>query len=423
VQWSARAEVKEGLVYAVGRDITERRRADAQLREAQRMIEASHEELRVLAQGQTSLRRVATLVARGASPDEVFQAVCREVAELLDAGAARLLRYELDGTATVVAATERPGMSIPAGTRLSLDGDNAAAAVLRTGRTARVDDFERMKGSLAAASREMGLRSAIGAPIVVDGRLWGVMVAAWPEVGRPLDDSEARLTEFTDLVAVAIANAYSRAELMASRARVVAAADESRWRIERDLHDDTQQRLVSLAQSLRNVADMVPPELNGLKEQLSSTVNGLSDTLESLRKITRGIHPAILSQGGLKPALKSLARRSGVQVELEVSSDSRFSDAIERAVYYVVSEALTNAAKHSDAALVRVELRSRDRTVLVAIRDEGVGGADPRKGSGLLGLIDRVEALGGKIEIASPAGGGTSLRVTIPTAGVPPAAA
>jgi signal transduction histidine kinase len=371
--------------------------------------------VRALAEEQTSLRRVATLVARGASPDEVFQAVCNEVAVLLDAGAARLLRYEFDGTATVVAATGRQGMTIPAGARLSLDGESAAGTVLRTGRAARVDDFKRMSGPLAAAAREMELRSAMGAPIVVEGRLWGVMVAAWTELGPASDASEARLTEFTDLVAVAIANAYSRAELVASRARVVAAGDESRRRIERDLHDDTQQRLVSLALSLRSAADTVPPELNGLKGQLSSAVDGLADTLERLLEITRGIHPAILSQGGLKPALKVLARRSAVPVELKVGSDRRFSDVVERGVYYVVSEALTNAAKHAHAPLVRVELHSDDRAVRVAIRDEGVGGADPRKGSGLLGLTDRVEALGGKLEIASPAGGGTSLRVTIPT--------
>jgi signal transduction histidine kinase len=187
-------------------------------------------------------------------------------------------------------------------------------------------------------------------------------------------------------------------------------------RIERDLHDDTQQRLVSLALSVRNTADTVPPELGGLKEQLLSTVNGLVDTLKGLREITRGIHPAILSQNGLKPALKALARRSAVPVELEVSNDRRFPDPVERAVYYVVSEALTNAAKHANAAVVRVALRSSDGALLVAISDEGVGGADHRKGSGLLGLTDRVEALGGKIEIASPVGGGTTVRVSIPVA-------
>jgi signal transduction histidine kinase len=408
-------------MYAVGRDITERRRADEQLREAQRMIEASHQELRLLAEEQTSLRRVATLVAHGASPDDVFQAVCNEVAELFEAGAARLLRYEFDGTGTIVAATGRPGMRMRTGARVSLGGESVSGAVLRTGRAARVDNLDRISGPLPDASRATGLRSAMGAPIIVEGSLWGVMVAAWTELGRASEASEARLTEFTDLVAVAIANASSRAELIASRARVVAAADESRWRIERDLHDDTQQRLVSLALSLQTVAGTVPPELNGLKEQLSSTVTGLADTLERLREITRGIHPAILSQGGLKPALRALARRSAIPVELQVMCDRRLSDAVERAVYYVVSEALTNAAKHAQAPLVRVELQSHDRAVLLAIRDEGVGGADPRKGSGLLGLIDRVEALGGKIEIASPAGGGTALRVMIPTAGVSPA--
>jgi PAS domain S-box-containing protein len=422
LQWSARAEVDGGLIFGVGRDITERRRADAQLREAQRAVEASRDELRVLAQEQTALRRVATLVARGPSPDEVFQAVCDEVAQLLDAAAARVWRYEPDGTATVVASRDMPSVKIPAGARFSLEGENVIGGVLRVGGAARVDDFDGKTGSIAAANRAVGIRSAMGAPIIVEGSLWGVMVVAWTELGRPSDAIEARLTKFTELVDVAIANAHSRAELTASRARVVAAADETRRRIERELHDDTQQRLVSLALELRNAADAVPPEINGLRAQLSRTVDGLASMLENLQEITRGIHPVVLTQGGLNPALKALARRSVVPVELDLTSDRRFTEEIETAVYHVVSEALSNAAKHANASLVWVTVQSDDRAVLVAIRDEGVGGADPRRGSGLIGLTDRVESLGGKIELASPAGGGTSLRVTIPIGMMPPTA-
>jgi signal transduction histidine kinase len=206
----------------------------------------------------------------------------------------------------------------------------------------------------------------------------------------------------------------SHADLTRSRARVVAASDETRRRIERDLHDGTQQRLVSLGLELRSAEAMVPPEQTELRAQLSHTAEGLSGAIEELQEISRGIHPAILSRGGLGPALKTLARRSTIPVELEVDADHRLPEAIEAAAYYVVSEALTNAAKHSGASAVQVHVASHDELVRISIRDDGVGGAAPGQGSGLIGLKDRVEALGGKIEIDSPSGGGTSLRVRIP---------
>jgi signal transduction histidine kinase len=215
------------------------------------------------------------------------------------------------------------------------------------------------------------------------------------------------------LVATAVANADSRANLTASRARIVAAADEARRRIERDLHDGAQQRLVSLALELRQVVASMPPD-DQRRAQLAQTASGLLGVLEDLVQISRGVHPAILTEGGLGPALRMLARRSAVPVELDVRSDRRLPERIEVAAYYLVSEALTNAAKHAHASVVHIQVDADDLTVRLAIRDDGVGGADPARGSGLIGLADRVEALGGRIEITSPAAQGTSLLATIP---------
>jgi signal transduction histidine kinase len=230
-------------------------------------------------------------------------------------------------------------------------------------------------------------------------------------------DTESQIAEFTELVATAVANAESRSELRASRARVVAAADETRRRIERDLHDGTQQHLVSLALELRAAAAAVPRDLDELAAQLSRTAKGLADAADDLREISRGIHPAILSKGGLGPALRTLARRSAVPVELDLRTDRRLAEPVEVAAYYVVSEALTNAARHASASMVHIDLEADGSIVLLSIHDDGVGGADPGRGSGLIGLRDRIEALGGKIELASPAGGGTSLFARIPIEG------
>jgi signal transduction histidine kinase len=209
----------------------------------------------------------------------------------------------------------------------------------------------------------------------------------------------------------------SRAELIASRARVVAAGDQSRRRIERDLHDGAQQRLVSLALELREAEAMAPPELGELRERLAETAKGVTGVLDDLHEISRGIHPAILSEGGLGPALKTLARRSAVPVELELGSDRRLPEPVEVAAYFVASEALANAAKHAHATVIHVHLEARDGIARLEIRDDGVGGAKPGRGSGLIGLSDRVEAIGGTVELTSPAGSGTSLLVELPIEG------
>ncbi|MGF6884834.1 signal transduction histidine kinase [Nocardia sp. GAS34] len=388
------------------------RAADADRR--RREAEESRDQLRVLAEQQAALRRVATLVARAATSCEVFPAVAEELARCLGVHFAALWRYQPDGTAIVVAARDEPGVTnMPVGTRFSLEGESVPAMVLRTGRPARVDSYENAAGSTAVRIRELGLRGAVGAPIVVNGRVWGAAIvgSSRPEPLPP--DTEARVADFTDLVATAIANAEAHAELTASRARIVAAADDARRRIERDLHDGAQQRLVSLGLELRSAEASVPTELDALRGQISHIVSGLTGVSEDLQEISRGIHPAILSKG-LGPALKTLARRSTVPVELDLHVDRRLPESAEVTAYYVAAEALTNSAKHAQASQVNARVEADRATLRLSIRDDGIGGADICRGSGIVGLIDRVEALGGRMEIASPAGDGTSLLATIP---------
>jgi GAF domain-containing protein len=376
---------------------------------------ATRAELGVLGEQQAALRRVATLVARGVSPSEVFSSVAQELASCLAVPNAAIYRYETGDTATLLAARDEPGVrTVPIGTRFSFQGENVTAMVYRTGRSARMDSHENAAGPIAALTRELGIRSRVGAPIIVDEIVWGAAIVASSQPDPLPPDTESRIAAFADLVATAIANAATRAELIASRARIVAAADDGRRRLERDLHDGAQQRLVALGLQMRVAEESVPPELHGLKEQFRDIVSGLTAVSADLQEISRGIHPAILSKGGLAPALKVLARRSAVPVTLELAIDRRLPDSVEVGAYYVVSEGLANAAKHSRASQVAVRAQSGDDSLRLLIRDDGVGGADVGKGSGLVGLRDRVEALGGRIRIMSPAGSGTSLDATIP---------
>jgi signal transduction histidine kinase len=260
----------------------------------------------------------------------------------------------------------------------------------------------------------MGINSAVGCPVTVDGRLWGAVLAG--ATSDPLaENTEQRMLDFTDLLVAAIANSENRAKLEASRSRVLAAADATRRLIERDLHDGTQQRLVSLMLELRAMQTMVPPGLEELKGRLTHTTQVLDGALEDVRGIARGLLPALLSREGLDPAIKALARSSAVPVELRMSDHRHLPERFEVTLYHVVAEALTNAGKHADASVVRLDLTVED-TVWLSIRDDGKGGADPRRGSGLLSIRDRVEALGGSLEITSPVGGGTSLLAEIPIA-------
>jgi signal transduction histidine kinase len=378
-------------------------------------LQSRRDDLQVLADQQAALRRVATLVARGANPSEVFSAVATELARVLAVQNAVVWRYEADGSATLLAACDEPGAKkMPVGDRFTLEGDNVAATVLHTGRPARMDNLDDAAGSAAARIRELGIRSAVGAPIVVDGHLWGAAIVASLRPQPLPPDIEARVSDFADLVATAIANAETRTELTASRARIVTVADDARRRIERDLHDGAQQQLVSLALEMRTAEASVPPELNVFKEQISKIVTGLAGVSKDLQEISRGIHPAILSRGGLVPALKSLGRRSAVPVALDVGVDRRLPDSVEVGAYYIVAEALTNAAKHAHASEITVRVEANGANLYLLIQDDGIGGVDPAKGSGLTGLGDRVAALGGQMTISSQPGNGTSLRVEIP---------
>jgi signal transduction histidine kinase len=377
-------------------------------------LERSNAELAELASEQAALRRVATLVAQRVLPDEIVSTVAEEIAQRLGAEITKVVRYEPDARATVVGGWSVPGIDIPIGTTLTVAGEGVAVEVQRTQRPARVERFAGPPGSLAACFAEQGIRSGVGSPIIVEGTLWGVAIAGTSNPdGLPMG-SESRIAEFTELVAMAIANAESRAELAASRARVIAAADQTRRQIERDLHDGAQQRLVSLALRLRSAEAAVPPELGDAHSELARVGAELNGILEELREMSRGIHPAILSEGGLGPALRTLARRSAVPVELEVEAESRLPEPVEVTAYYVVSEALTNAAKHASASTVHVAVRALDGVIQLAVRDNGVGGADPRRGSGLVGLKDRVEASGGTMTVESRSGEGTSLVVELP---------
>jgi signal transduction histidine kinase len=370
-----------------------------------------------LAEEQAALRRVATLVARGVPPKEVFAAVTEEPGRLLSVEYAAMGRYEPDGTITVVAVWGRTGDPVPVGGWWTLGGKNVATLVFETGRPARIDNYADASGPLGVTAPEAGLGSRVGTPVIVEGRLWGVMtVSSRPEQPLPAD-IEARLAKFTELVATAIANAESRGELMASRTRIVAASDETRKRIERDLHDGTQQRLVSLGLELRAAQATVPPQLGELDGALSRVAEGLAGVFDELREISHGIHPAMLSEGGLQPALNALCRRSVLPVELSLHTERPLPEPVEVAVYYVVSEALTNAAKHAHASVVTVELDTHDAILRLAIRDDGIGGADLSQGSGLLGLRDRIEALGGTLQVTSPAGNGTTLLIEVPLEG------
>jgi signal transduction histidine kinase len=371
----------------------------------------SGEEFRALAEEQAALRRVATLVARGAPPEEVFAAVTEEVERLLRLDTASMSRYEDDGTQTVVAISGRLRDAFPLGQRWKLGGRNVSTLVFETGRPARLNSYTDATGTLGVTLRELGVRQAFGAPIIVEGRLWGAMSGS-SAAEHPLPaDTEARLVSFTELVATAVANAESRAALAASRARIVAAADETRRRIERDLHDGTQQRLVSLILDLRAAEASQPSEVGAV---LTRTAEALGGVLDELQELSRGIHPAILSKGGLERALPALARRSAIPVELDLRAERRLPEQVEVAAYYVVSEALTNVAKHAQASVVQVALEARDAILRVVISDDGVGGAALGRGSGLVGLSNRVEALGGTLQLTSRPGSGTTLLIQLP---------
>jgi signal transduction histidine kinase len=369
-------------------------------------------EVERLADEQAALRRVATLVAHESPAAEVFAAVAEEVGRLLRVEDTTVFRYEDDWTATVVADRGERDIPMPIGSRVSLEGQSATALVRRTGRSARVDDFSSATGPLADYTRDAGIGSTVGSPIVVDGRLWGAMIAATRTDEAMPGDTESRMAQFTGLVATAISNMQARSDLAASRARIVEAADDERRRVVRDLHDGAQQRLVhtivtlKLARRAFEGGDGKAESL--VREALQCAEQGNAE----LRELAHGILPAALTHGGLRAALDTYVARLDLQVRVDVT-DERFPADIEATAYFVVAEALTNVIKHSQAGSAEVAASVDDGTLHLEIRDDGTGGADPN-GNGLVGMDDRVTALGGRLNIESPPGGGTRVAATVP---------
>jgi signal transduction histidine kinase len=347
-----------------------------------RSLQANTEALRTVVDEQAALRRVATLVARGAAPGSVFEAVADEVRLLLGADSTRLLRYEDDGSAAAVAGDMAP------------ETERLAADVLRTGAATRTD-------------------TSVGVPIVVEGFPWGVMVASWQRPDALPADVESRMADFTALVGTAIANAQGRAELSASRARVVAAADDTRRRIERDLHDGAQQRLVHTVITLKLAKRAFGGGGDSGIELVDEALGHAERATAELRELAHGILPGALSRGGLRSGINNLVARMPVKVTVDVGPE-RFEPAVEATVYFIVAEGLTNVAKHARATTAHVAVTVVDGALDVEVRDDGVGGATVDGTTGLMGLQDRAAALNGELRVDSRPGGGTVVRARLP---------
>jgi signal transduction histidine kinase len=390
----------------------------------------SRHRLRRLADSEASLRRVATLAAGGATPEQVFAAVADEASRILDGSNVAIVRFDAGDSFQVVAAHNDPVFEV--GSTWPVEESSLAADVRSARAPIRVDDVSARQGVVAEAVRAAGLASKIGAPIVVDGEVWGMVVVgvrqrrgAMPHftgwyTSRILSSSvsaqeiESRLASFTELVGTAISRAQAQAELIASRARIVEAGDEAMRRIERDLHDGTQQRLVSLTLHLQRVRAEVPAADRATRAGLERIEGELKSVIAEVQELSRGVHPAQLAVGGLRPSLRALARRSPIPVEVTVDIPERPPASVETGLYYVVSEALANAIKHSQATSVAVRVVGDSRTLRATVEDDGVGGAETGAGSGLTGLSDRVDALAGHFSVVSPRGGGTTISVELP---------
>jgi signal transduction histidine kinase len=372
------------------------------------------DELGMLVDEQDALRRLATAVAHNVPPAEIFAAVADEIGPLLGADDACVVRFEPDGMATMVAGAGQWVCELAIGTKVQLDDSLVITRVSRTGSSARVDgqDYSTASGPLADYLRRVGTKSAVASPIVVAGRLWGAVVVSSKREPLP-PDAEHRMANFTELVELVIANAESRAELTASRARVVAAANDARRRIQRDLHDGAQQRMVSTVITLKLARQQlgdVSPRAAALLDQALAHAEGAT---RELRELAQGILPSALSSGGLQAGVRVLAARVDMPVSVEVTAE-RLPAALEAAAYFIVAEALTNTVKHADAASAQVAAVVDGSMLRLVVRDDGVGGAQSDGGSGLLGLRDRVAAVNGELRIHSPPGEGTVIAATLP---------
>ena len=378
---------------------------------------ASEDAARGLAHEQAALRRIATLVVSEADPAGTFGAVMYEAAQSLGVNTATIVRYDSPGTVTVLGGWSESGsLLFPVGSAIELGSEGSALVeVYRTGEAHRVT-YPEDAGSLVEDLRSHGYRSSVAAPVKLADGLWGALVASSVDESPLPDGSEQRLCDFADLVAQALANADAHDKLAASRARIVGAGDAERRRLERNLHDGAQQRLVSLALQLRltqSALERRPEAVPGLLEEAQAE---LARALDELRELARGIHPAILTDRGLGPALEAILARAPLPVELTNLPEERLPEPVEAAVYYVVAETITNIAKHAHAESATVSVTLAGTTAQVVITDNGIGGADPARGSGLRGLADRIEALDGSLRVESREGRGTRIEAQIPCA-------
>src|SRR3954447_4819022 len=382
---------------------------------AARALVSTEEAQRELADEQAALRRVATLVAAGAAPSRVFEQVTEEVGRLLGLPGASVMQFDGPHLARVVGGWSEDGrLAFPVGATLELDGDAVVGKVLRTGEPQRVERYKDAAGTAAVTARGFGYRAAVAAPVSVGGRLWGVLAGATASEDPLPAGLEQRLCDFAELVAQALANADAYEKLAASRTRVVEVADTERRRLERNLHDGAQQRLVSVALQLNMVASRLESDPRGARELLAAAQDDLGRGLAELRELARGIHPIVLTERGLGAALDALLTRAAVPVEIAGLPDERLTPAVEAAAYYVIAEAVTNVGKYASASHATVSVGRSNGSATVVVSDDGVGGADPAGGSGLRGLAARVEALDGRLDIHSPPGRGTRIEAEIP---------
>jgi signal transduction histidine kinase len=376
---------------------------------------ASERAQQALTDEQTALRRIATLVAGEAASGRVFEQVTVEAAQTLGASAASLARFEEDGTVTFVGGWSDTGrLAFPVGSRVPVEETGVLAEIRKTGRPERIDDYEGHATEIVERLSSFGYGSASAAPIRVGGHVWGALVAAAQRDEPLAPGSERRLADFAELVAQALANADAYRKLAASRVRIVEAGDTERRRLERNLHDGAQQRLVSLALKLRLIKTSLRKDPESAEALLAEAESELDDALAELRELARGIHPAVLTDRGLEAAIRALAERAPIPVELTRLPEDRLPDSVEAAIYYLVAEAITNVAKYAQATRASVAVERSNGFATVVVRDDGIGGAEPVPGSGLVGLADRVEALGGRLHIESPPGQGTKLTAEIP---------
>ena len=376
---------------------------------------ASERAQQALTDEQTALRRIATLVASEAAPDRVFEQVTVEAAKTLGASAASLARFDQDDKVTFVGGWSVNGrLAFPVGSRVPVEETGVLAEIRKTGQPEQIDDYAGRPPALVGRLSSFGYGSASAAPIRVGGRVWGALVTAAPYDAPLAPGSERRLADFAELVAQALANADAYKKLAASRVRIVEAGDTERRRLERNLHDGAQQRLVSVAIQLRVIKASLRKDPESAEALLAEADSELDQALEELRELARGIHPAVLTERGLEAAIRALAERAPIPVELTRLPDAQLPSSVEAAIYYVVAEAITNVAKYAEATHARVAVERSNGFATVVVHDDGVGGAKPVPGSGLVGLADRVEALGGRLHIESPPGPGTQLTAEIP---------